>query len=129
MSPRALPLAQLPEVVSSLFSDRTTIVLTPATVDLPWAAQAAWAFARAATSRGRRVTLVDLSLEQPALDDGAARRSDDGIVDAFVYGASLSHVANEQDVPGLHYIGAGTFPSDPAEVWANPRWRRLSKGY
>ena len=130
MTTRELTRAQLPKLASWLLVDANTVVLLiPATEDAGWAASAAWDFARAAVSGARRVVLVDLSVEDPMLDRGARTSGPEGIVDAFIYGASLSYVAQEQEVPGLHYIGAGTHPTDPTEVWNSPRWPRLSRGF
>ncbi len=110
-------------------ADHAAVALIPATQDYEWAAAQAWAVARAA-SRGRpRVALVDLSLTQPVLDAGAARRGAEGIVDALLYGSSLTRVAHPQDEPGLHYVGVGTPTNHAEEVWAHPRWNRLHAGF
>ncbi len=115
----------LSQLVPSLLANKSVIALVPAVADDPWAAQVAWEIARAAAS-GRRVALVDVSLEQPALDAGAP--AGEGLVDAFEFGASLTHVAREQ-APGLFFISVGTAPSDPHVVRQHPRWRRLSRGF
>ncbi len=83
---------------------------------------------RRVAARDRRVVLVDLCLERPALQLPSDTTSGEGIVDAFLYGASLQRVAHEQS-PGYFVIGVGTEPVDPVEVWAHPRWRRLSLGF
>jgi hypothetical protein len=72
---------------------------------------------------------VDLSLDDPVLHTGVQDPPETGIVDAFLFGASLEHVSNQQDVPGLHFIGVGTPPSDSAKVWGSPRWERLVRGF
>jgi hypothetical protein len=77
---------------------------------------------------GRRVVLVDLHLEQPVLETGATGPADEGLVDAFVFGASLTHVARLQE-PELYYIGVGTAPPNPVDVWSSERWKRLARGF
>lgn len=123
--PREVAPDRFPDLAATLFADQAVIALTPATADLAWAAGASRAAARAVARSGRRVGLVDLSLEHPALRSGAG---EEGIVDAFVFGVSLGHVAHEEE-PNLHVIGAGTQPPDPAEVWASERWPRLARGF
>ncbi len=114
-------------------ADYAVVALIPATQDYEWAAAQAWAVAREASRGKRRVALVDLSLTQPALDTGAARRGTgagaEGIVDALLYGTSITQVAHPQDEPGLHYVGVGTPTDNAEEVWAHPRWNRLHAGF
>ncbi len=109
-------------------ANHAVVALIPATRDYEWAAAQAWAVAREA-SRGKRVALIDLSLTQPVLDAGAARRGAEGIVDALLYGSSITRVAHPQDEPGLHYVGVGTRTNNTEEVWAHPRWNRLHAGF
>ncbi len=90
MTIRDVQRIDLSQLVPSLLANKSVIALVPAVADDPWAAQVAWEIARAAAS-GRRVALVDVSLEQPALDAGAP--AGEGLVDAFEFGASLTHVA------------------------------------
>ncbi len=112
-------------------ADYTVVALISATQDHEWAAAQAWAVAREATRGKPRVALVDLSLARPALDAGATLPSGgaEGIVDALLYDASLTEVAQPQDEPGLHYLGVGTPTGNPPEVWAHPRWTRLHAGF
>lgn len=128
MTPREVTPTHFPNLAATLFADRTVIAFTPATNDVAWAASAAWAAARAVARAGRRVGLVDLSLERPALHPGVTDSADEGIVDAFVFGVSMGHVAREQE-PDLYFISVGTVPTDPNQVWANERWRRLARGF
>ncbi|MEE8476742.1 MAG: SPOR domain-containing protein [Gemmatimonadales bacterium] len=110
-------------------ADHAVVALIPATGDYEWAAARAWAVAREASRGKPRVALIDLSLTQPVLDAGAARRGDEGIVDALLYGSSITRVAHPQDEPGLHYVGVGTPTNNAEEVWAHPRWNRLHAGF
>jgi cell division septation protein DedD len=129
MTPRRITRTDIPLAVSSLLAGRNLVVLTDVTGDTQWAAYTAWDFARATARTGTRVALVDLSLDAPVLHTGVQDPPESGIVDAFLFGASLEHVSNKQDVPGLHFIGVGTPPSDSAKVWGSPRWERLVKGF
>ncbi len=117
------------EFDSATLADHAVVALIPTTRDYEWAAAQAWTVAREASRGKPRVALIDLSLSQPALDAGAARRGAEGIVDAMLYGSSITQVAHPQDGPGLHYVGVGT-PTNKAEgVWAHPRWNRLHAGF
>lgn len=118
-----------PEFESKVFGKHTVVALIPATDDLEWAASAAWMIARAAAREKPRVALIDLSVMAPALEAEAVNGSSEGIVDAFLYDASLTSVAQPQDMPGLHYVGVGTLPPDPVDIWAHPRWEKLARGF
>lgn len=127
MTPRALALGDLPNAVPALLANRTAIVLL-AGGNLEVAAHTAWAFARAAAGE-RRVALIDATLDAHALDAAAPSALSEGVVDAFEHGASLSHVACEQPVLNLHFIGAGTATSRPDAIIESPRWERLRRGF
>ncbi len=129
MKPRELPRAQLSGTAPTLLAEATVVVLVP--LDGGGRASEAMALelAAAVARHARRVALVDLSLEEPILTTHPGNASGEGVVDAFLYGASLQRVAVEQDVPGLHVIGVGTQPTDPEEIWSHPRWRRLARGF
>lgn len=128
MTLREVTPAHFPNLAVTFFADRSIIAFTPATNEESWAVDIAWAAARAVARSGRRVGLVDLSLERPALQARAGDVGEEGIVDAFVFGASLSHVAREQE-PDLYFIPVGTAPTKPEEIWGNPRWQRLARGF
>jgi len=128
MTAREVTPTHFPNLAVTLFADCSVVALTPATNDLAWAAAVAWEAARAVARAGRRVGLVDLSLERPALRQSAVEAADEGIVDAFVYGVSLGHVARLQE-PDLYFIPVGSVPTDPNEVWASARWQRLARGF
>jgi hypothetical protein len=128
MTPREVTPTHFPNLAATLFADCTVIALTPATNDVAWAATATWSAARAVARAGRRVGLIDLSLERPVLHEGARDTADEGIVDAFTFGVSMGHVAREQE-PDLYFISVGSIPTDPNEVWANARWQRLARGF
>src|SRR2546425_164535 len=124
---RQLPLSRLGHLVPPLVDNAALVALVPVTNDLPWAAKAAWDIARIAARDGRRVALVDLCLENPALHEIVGLRATEGIVDAFEYGVSLNKAAHE--VTGVFIIPAGSETANPAEVYAHPRWPKLQAGF
>ncbi|UCF39881.1 MAG: SPOR domain-containing protein [Gemmatimonadota bacterium] len=129
MTPRELPRAELPATAPDLLSEASVVVAVVLAGGERDSEGMAWELAAAVARTGRRVALVDLCLRDPVLDQRAVSGSGEGVVDAFLYGASLQHVAVEQDVPGLHVIPVGTRPTDPDEVWSHQRWRRLARGF
>jgi len=124
---RQLPLSRLGHLVPPLVDAAALVALVPLTNDLPWAAKAAWDIARIAARDGRRVALVDLCLENPALHEIVGLRATEGIVDAFEYGVSLNKAAHE--VTGVFIIPAGSETANPAEVYAHARWPKLQAGF
>ena len=124
---RQLPLSRLGHLVPPLVDAAALVALVPLTNDLPWAAKAAWDIARIAARDGRRVALVDLCLENPALHEIVGLRATEGIVDVFEYGVSLNKAAHE--VTGVFIIPAGSETSNPAEVYAHARWPKLQAGF
>ena len=78
----------------------------------------------------RRVAVADLFADSPPIQ--ALVTSDDphGLVDSFVYGVSLSRIAYPvAGVGQLFVIQSGTEPPDYDELFANPRWHRLTAGF
>src|SRR6266545_1447209 len=124
---RQLPLSRLGHLVPPLVDNAALVALMPVTNDRPWAAKAAWDIARIAARDGRRVALVDLCLENPALHETVGLHATEGIVDAFEYGVSLNKAAHE--VTGVFIIPAGSETAHPAEVYAHPRWPKLQAGF
>ena len=124
---RQLPLSRLGHLIPPLVDGQALIALVAATADTAWAAQAAWDIARIAARDGRRVALVDLHLEHPALHDVVGLGASDGIVDAFEYGVSLNKAAHE--VSGVFLIPCGSDTAAAAEVFAHPRWPKLQAGF
>ena len=121
-APVAAPLPELP-------ADAALVALVPAVADLNRAAAAAWEYARLVANAGRRVALIDCYVDAPRLHAVAGESNEDGIVDVFEYGASLSRIARAQPEGTLFFVPAGTFSPDPAGMMARPRWRRLSAGF
>src|SRR5947208_2076849 len=127
LPPRQLPLARLGHLVPPLVNVAALVALVTLTDDRPWAAKAAWDIARIAARDGRRVALVDLCLEHPALHEVVGLSTTEGIVDAFEYGVSLNKAAHE--VTGVFIIPAGSDTAHPAEVYGHARWPKLQAGF
>ena len=121
MNVSAVASPELHGIAKDLFSDHCVVAITPVAGDSEWIDIIAWTIARAAASTGRRTALIDLSLDDPRLHKQAAHAKDTGIVDAFLFGASLQHVASKEEDANLHFIGVGTPPLEPEEVWASDR--------
>ena len=115
--------------IPALPAGAALVALVPALGDLDLAAAAAWQFARRVASAGRRVALIDCYVDAPRLHLVSGESNEDGIVDVFEYGASLSRIARAQPGGSLFFVPAGTFSPDPARIMARPRWRRLSAGF
>jgi cell division septation protein DedD len=128
-TPRQLPLSRLGHLVPPLIDDAALLGLMPLTDDLAWAAKAAWDIARIAAREGRRVALIDLCFDHPALHEivGGTLASTEGIVDAFEYGVSLNKAAHE--VTGVFFIPVGSDTAKGPELYAHPRWRKLQAGF
>jgi hypothetical protein len=126
-SGRQLPLSRLGHLVPPLVDNAALVALVTVTNDAQWAAKAAWDIARIAARDGRRVALVDLCLENPALHETVGLHATEGIVDAFEYGVSLNKAAHE--VTGVFIIPAGSETANPAEVYAHARWPKLQAGF
>jgi hypothetical protein len=122
----ALPRSDISRFVPPLLVGRSLVALVPVTDDDPWATRAAWDVARRCAAT-RRVALVDLRLDAPALHDALRLPADLGIVDALEHEVSWTRVARE--VEGVFFIGAGSKSTGPAEVLAHPRWPRLHAGF
>ncbi len=105
------------------------VALVPASDDLDAAAVAAWEYARRVANGGRRVALIDCYVDAPRLHTVTGESNEDGIVDVFEYGASLSRIARAQPEGTLFFVPAGTFSPHPAGMMASPRWRRLAAGF
>ncbi|HEV2670258.1 MAG TPA: SPOR domain-containing protein [Gemmatimonadales bacterium] len=124
---RQLPLSRLGHLVPPLLDGQALVALVALTDDLPWAAKAAWDIARIAARDGRRIALVDMNLERPALHETIGMAPTEGIVDAFEYGVSLNKAAHE--VTGVFFIPAGSDTARAPELYAHPRWPKLQAGF
>ena len=122
-------LAELAFQLPDLAHNAAVLALIPSDGGADWAPAMAWSVARAAATLGRRTLLVDCFVDAPRLHTVVGAANDEGIVDAFEYGASLTRVAQPQREPDLFFVPAGTFASDPAALMANRRWSRLAAGF
>jgi hypothetical protein len=125
---RPLPRSRLDGLIPSLVQGHALVALVAGTGDDRWAADAAWAVARAALTGGRRVALVDLWMAEPQLSHHAGVAPDaPGIVDVFARNAELTTAA--QDVGGVFFIPTGSRSEAPEFVLAHPRWKKLHAGF
>jgi hypothetical protein len=124
---RQLPLSRLGHLIPPLVEGQALVALVSVTPDVAWSAKAAWDIARIASRDGRRVALVDLHLEQPALHQLVGLTATEGIVDAFEYGVSLNKAAHE--VTGVFLIPAGSDTASAHELYGHARWPKLQAGF
>jgi len=122
-------LAELPFQLPDLAQNAAVLALVPADSGADWAPAMAWSVARTAATLGRRTLLVDCFVDAPRLHTVVGAANDEGIVDAFEYGASLTRIAQRQIEPDLFFVPAGTFATDPSALMANRRWSRLAAGF
>ena len=128
MTLRPLPRSRLDGLIPSLVQGHALVALVAGTGDDRWAAEAAWAVARAALTGGRRVALVDLWMAEPQLSHHAGVAPDaPGIVDVFERNTELTTAA--QDVGGVFFIPTGSRSEAPEFVLAHPRWKKLHAGF
>jgi hypothetical protein len=115
--------------IPGLLANVTVVALVPATDLRGWAAEMAWRIARAAAAGGRRTVLVDCMVDSPTLHGAQEAQHEEGLVDAFEYGASLNRIVQQQPQADLFFIPSGTYAADAEPVLQNPRWKRLSAGF
>lgn len=85
--------------------------------------------ARAQAAR-RRVAVGDLFAESPPIQELVTSDDPHGIVDSFLYGVSLTRIAQPvPDAGQLHVMPSGTEPPSYEEILPNPRWSRLAAGF
>ena len=78
----------------------------------------------------RRVAVGDLFAESPPIQELVNSEDPHGIVDSFLYGVSLTKIA--QPVPDsgqLFVMPSGTEPPVYEEILPNHRWQRLAAGF
>jgi hypothetical protein len=135
-TPAANPVAYLPgssELPDRLVPDGgyagAVVLLLDGSTDRDWASAAAIEIAAAWADAGRRVVLSDLHLEEPLLHDRLAEENADGIVDIFLYGASVARSARPPAGQPFYLIPAGTYTARPEDVYRHPRWTKLAAGF
>lgn len=115
-----------PDVLESL---GTVVVLLASGDDRFRAASAAIELCAEWAAAGRRVVLADLHLESPVLHDELGVDNLEGIVDIFVYGASLARIARPVRDGSFFFIPAGTYAPDAGQIYENARWPKLVAGF
>lgn len=105
------------------------VLLVAGTAHRGWAARTAVELAAAWAHSGRRVVLADLHLEDPALHEAVGEENLEGLVDVFLYGASLARSARPLRSHGFHLVTAGTYTDDAEAVYRHPRWEKLIDGF
>lgn len=123
----------LDELPAALMADNSypgpVVLLVNASDDAGWAADASLAIASAWARHGRRIVLADLHLEEPILHERVGEANLDGIVDIFLYGASVARSARPPSGRDFYLIPAGTYTANPEEVYSHPRWEKLVTGF
>ncbi|MFL5384523.1 MAG: SPOR domain-containing protein [Longimicrobiaceae bacterium] len=97
--------------------------------DRAWVADAAIALATGWNAAGRRTVLADLSIEDPILHERVGVPNLDGVVDLFLYGASLARSARPVPGRGFLLITAGTYTPEPDAILRHPRWEKIVAGF
>jgi hypothetical protein len=97
--------------------------------DRSWVADAAIALATGWYAAGRRTVLADLSIEDPILHERVGVPNLDGVVDLFLYGASLARSARQVPGRGFLLITAGTYTPEPEAIFRHARWAKIVDGF
>ncbi len=115
--------------VRSLAAGATVVLLLTGAVDRRWAARTAVELCTQWAGEGRRIVLADLHLENPLLHELLEVENLEGVVDIFLYGASISRSARAVEGRGFHLITAGTYEVDTRSIYRHPRWEKLVTGF
>lgn len=107
-------------------SDKPILLVVAAEAD-DLAARAAIALAEARASRGHATVLADADLDAPRLHGQLGVENLEGLVDVFLFGASLRRVAVRPSSRHFAFAPAGAYSPDPAEVLQSPRWDRIAE--
>lgn len=110
-------------------AEGSVVLLLVGTADPAWAARAAVELSDAWTEGGRRVVLADFHLDAPALDSELGGQGFEGVVDLFMYGASVARCARDVPDRAFQFIPTGTYTPDLQAVFRHPRWRKLVDGF
>lgn len=102
---------------------------TPLAQSGGWASRAVVSIVAAWAAEGRRIFLMDLGLDRPSLHELLTLPNEEGVSDAFLYGASIERIAQPALDDALFFASAGTATADPEEVLRHPRWHDLAGGF
>ncbi|HSU17981.1 SPOR domain-containing protein [Longimicrobium sp.] len=105
------------------------LILFDPRADRAWVADAAIALATGWNAGGRRTVLADLSIEDPVLHERVGVPNLDGVVDLFLYGASLARSARPVPGRGFLLITAGTYTPEPDAIFRHARWGKIVDGF
>lgn len=105
------------------------VLLLVGEADRRWAAEAALGLCSTWARGGRRVVLADLDLDAPVLHEVAGVDDTQGIVDIFLYGASVGSSARAVPGEGFYLIPVGTYEPDAEAIYRHPRWPKLVAGF
>ena len=105
------------------------LLLFDRAADRDWVADAAIAIATGWNASGQRTVLADLSLDDPMLAERIGMSSMEGVVDIFLYGASLARSARPVPGRGFYLISAGTYTPDAAAIVRDARWEKIITGF
>jgi hypothetical protein len=94
-----------------------------------WAGRAVASIAAAWAREGRRIFLMDLGLESPSLHEVLKLPNEEGVSDAFLFGASVQRIARPTPDGSIFFASAGTPTVDPEEVLSHSRWNDLAGGF
>ena len=109
-------------------SHMVVLLATPAAESGGWAHRVAVSLARQWAGTGERVFLADLGLMRPRLHLELGLPNEEGMSDAFLYGASLPRVAKSAN-GGFFFASAGTPVVDGRRVLESPRWDLFVHGF
>jgi cell division septation protein DedD len=94
-----------------------------------WASQATVALVSSMAEEGLRVFLMDLDLVNPTLHERLDLPNQEGVSDAFLYGASVERIARPALDGAIFFASAGTAGTAPEEVLSHPRWNDVAGGF
>lgn len=125
-----LPDESSPSVLPGAGKGRIVVLAaTPFARQDSWASRAAVLMAREWAGEGLRIFLMDLGLEVPSLHEVLGLANEEGVSDAFLFGASIQHIAKPALDNAVFFASAGAPPGDPEEVLGHPRWNDLAGGF
>lgn len=105
--------------------DVRVMLLLVGEVDRRWAARTAIELCDAWAAPGRRVVLADFHLENPILQHELGGEGLEGVVDIFMYGASVSRCTRQVEGHRFGFIPTGTYTPDLNAIFRDPRWGKL----
>jgi hypothetical protein len=105
------------------------LAATPFAREDAWASRAAVLMAREWAQEGLRIFLMDLGLEEPSLHEVLDLPNGEGVSEAFLFGASVQHIAKPALNNAIFFASAGAPPGDPEEVLGHSRWNDLAGGF